>query len=466
MAENFEHFNGFKEDFNKKHGVNFDFDSYAKETRRFRGIMGHMSITGSTAPENIIYRNFLLNLFREATQNRFESRVTKPLDAVAFYQDFDKLIDHYRQHCKENNQTPPTANGGWKESEAIDAMQEKVKDYLPDKADYIVKQYLERKIRLRDIRADLDKIKKTEPLTPEDLSRVMVYTRALQKVKNMHYEQREKQTFIGRALGYFRLRAEKRELKSCDTFLQESKQKIGMQKYEQTGALADADIITGVRSDLTNAKEAAVARELEIEAEAKLTNKDRATKLLQNEELQKKVANEIGDMIKDSKISKTIKDLAINFIQTTSFDRIKDMWDKAGAKGDEMSEADMKEEVAFLLSSVNQNLRMITDMSEKDRFINSQKITDMVLKQFSPIAYNDKYAKFADNYFIKEADNDLVQDRILFKGDINEFMNEVREEFTSNKVKFTVSLGEPEPSVFSPKVNSNDSPVKENNKSF
>lgn len=65
-------------------------------------------------------------------------------------------------------------------------------------------------------------------------------------------------------------------------------------------------------------------------------------------------------------------------------------------------------------------------MGAVDTVVASQKIANMMLITLSPIATDDKYAQYADNYFLKNATPEQLNEVRGFKGNAQEVLNEAR----------------------------------------
>ena len=181
MAGKFESFNGFVEEFNKKHGVNFSFDRYETKLKQTAHMREFFTNEGTVSAADFAYRTVAKELFRETVESLIAKKVNS-VDHTAFLNDFDKLMDHYRAYCEKTGDKKPEKNGGWGNMEMLNELSGKIKDIPSDKSEFIKNSYMKRKIRLRDMRADLESMEKDEKTaTVEELSRAIVYKRALEK---------------------------------------------------------------------------------------------------------------------------------------------------------------------------------------------------------------------------------------------------------------------------------------------
>ena len=79
-------------------------------------------------------------------------------------------------------------------------------------------------------------------------------------------------------------------------------------------------------------------------------------------------------------------------------------------------------------------------MSTAEKLAAAQKITNMMLVTVSPVASDDKYAQYADNYFLKNATIEDVQKLTGINENVQEILNEARFELgLDNKLQMDLS---------------------------
>ena len=234
MAGKFDKYQDALNQFNTRYGVNFNFEKYETAALRMSNLQSFFAVDGRITPENNTYRGAFLNLYRETVENQINKKSDVVVDPAALLTDFDKLMDCYREYSKKNNRKAPSKNGGWKNSaEVAEAMQNRIQDINSDKASFIKDEYLAGRFPLRTMRADLERMRKSDQLSAEALSRAIVYLRALDKVVN-------ERTTWWRVTHWIRNRAEKRDLQAVENFVM-SQRKCGF--YAQAGEMADENVV-------------------------------------------------------------------------------------------------------------------------------------------------------------------------------------------------------------------------------
>ena len=74
---------------------------------------------------------------------------------------------------------------------------------------------------------------------------------------------------------------------------------------------------------------------------------------------------------------------------------------------------------------LNNNIR---EMNVGDKLVAAQRMTDLTLNTFSPVAANPKLARYGDNFAIKSMDDEDIQKITKYSGDVESLMNEVKTE--------------------------------------
>ena len=212
--------------FNEKYNLSFSIEAYETTVLKIKNLKSFFA-AGKEKEENIVYKSTLLNLYRESVENRMANK-TKTLNHIELINDFEKLMDSYRQYCKENNKPAPGKRGGWKSGVALlEDMKKRVSDIKMDKGEHMKDNYLAGKIRLRDMRASVEKMKNSNPISAEELAEALVYSKALKAtVKD--------RSIWWKARHMIRNNAEQRDLKALEEFLN---------SHRGTKAYADAIII-------------------------------------------------------------------------------------------------------------------------------------------------------------------------------------------------------------------------------
>lgn len=250
MVSPFEEYQHFVDEFNIKYGLNFSFEEYETNQLRHHNIANNFynGKKSATTTENNLYRGTLLNLYKEYAVRTFLGRsddseslsnedVKSPSD---FVKDFERLMNTYRDYCKEIGRTSPSKYGGWKSGiEIMNAMKGKVEEIgngensLIDKTEYVKKEYLAGRMPLRKMRADLDNMKSNINPSYEEVSRAIVYLRAIDQV-------RKERSFLAKLnpFNWARIRAEKRDYIAINNFIVREGEKYP-QSYDVAAQRAD-----------------------------------------------------------------------------------------------------------------------------------------------------------------------------------------------------------------------------------
>ena len=105
--------------------------------------------------------------------------------------------------------------------------------------------------------------------------------------------------------------------------------------------------------------------------------------------------------------------------------------------------------------------RSISDPA--DRMVAHQKLQDVLLKNYSPAAFNSEYAKYTDNYYMKNASDKEIQDLtgydIISGGEIIEDAK-VELGIAKERVKFDDSI-DSDVSHVSEKIEEHKAPSKD-----
>lgn len=152
MANKYEAYETSLKRFNNKYKVNFSFEKYASQSLRQKNLSPALQGVRGIGNENRAYRNALLNIYKECVENMMQKKYEsfKPQDLL---KDFENLMDGYRDYCRDKGKRAPESHGGWKKSEAIEAMNKTLSIMDPkNKVDYAERKYWARELRIRDMR--------------------------------------------------------------------------------------------------------------------------------------------------------------------------------------------------------------------------------------------------------------------------------------------------------------------------
>ena len=103
------------------------------------------------------------------------------------------------------------------------------------------------------------------------------------------------------------------------------------------------------------------------------------------------------------------------------------------------------------------------DMSVAEKIVAAQKMVDIMLNIYSPVASDPSLAKFGNNFGVQNINNDSIKELTGYEGDISELMSNVKVELGIEKVEvdFGNEFGE-QANDKSEKVEEHKAPVAEN----
>lgn len=88
-------------------------------------------------------------------------------------------------------------------------------------------------------------------------------------------------------------------------------------------------------------------------------------------------------------------------------------------------QANAKNMFKFVYNHLNNNIHK---MNVGDKLVAAQRMTDLTLNTFSPVAADPKLARYGDNFAIKSMDDEDIQKITQYSGDVESLMNEVKTE--------------------------------------
>ena len=119
--------------------------------------------------------------------------------------------------------------------------------------------------------------------------------------------------------------------------------------------------------------------------------------------------------------------------------------------------------IKFFKATYNMIRNDTPGMSVAEKIVAAQKMTDIMLNTYSPIASNPSLARFGESYAVQKIDNNAIRELTGFEGNVDELMNTVKVELGIGKVKvdFGNEFGEAANDK-SAKVEEHNAPVVEN----
>jgi hypothetical protein len=194
-------------------------------------------------------------------------------------------------------------------------------------------------------------------------------------------------------------------------------------------------------------------------------NKETAEALFEDPNTMKaKFSGVIGDYTPVA----TFKDLGVKMACRLAKQNTMECWDKFNAaKTEEQKQAVLAEhsKVTF----VRMHTHVLQDLSqgktESEKLAMAQKLTDFAMNTYSPVAFNSKYAKYGDNYFIQNADPVVASSDLSSIGSpdaVKKALAEASYELGKGKMSLPLDKEFSEnPSKTSEKIQANNVPAKD-----
>ena len=157
--------------FNEKFNVNFNFKDFEEEQRMIDTFPSEE--TDDISDNDQLYRDTFLDLYVESVENAIFKN-TPLVNHAEFYTEYEKLMANYRKMRLDDELPASTKYAEWASgADIIKDMSEEIKNVIPDKVNFIKEKYPQGKFPLRQMRADIEEIKKSSPPTAEELSRAV-----------------------------------------------------------------------------------------------------------------------------------------------------------------------------------------------------------------------------------------------------------------------------------------------------
>lgn len=154
----------------------------------------------------------------------------KSFDPSELATDFEKLMNHYRDYCNNNDKQAPDVNGGWEGIETMDSMRATLTTIKPEKIKDITNRYISGNLRLRDIRANVRNLTANgiSSVSAEGLAEIMMYRESIQTAV-------ENRPTWWKIIHPFKNNAEQKAVEALDTII----------NFNLENALTAQDIIDG-----------------------------------------------------------------------------------------------------------------------------------------------------------------------------------------------------------------------------
>lgn len=181
MAGKYENYEKGLKRFNDRFKVNFSFEQYDSQSLKDKNRVAPLKGVKGISQENLKYRNAFLNIYKECVGNMMNKKYNN-FNPAELAQEFEKLMNDYRQYCTDNDETAPDVNGGWRDTEAMDDMRSTLNSIRSPKVADATEKYLSGELRVRDVRAYVRRLADNggiRNLGAEELSNIMVYKEAI-----------------------------------------------------------------------------------------------------------------------------------------------------------------------------------------------------------------------------------------------------------------------------------------------
>lgn len=439
MAGDFRNFNDAVAKFNADHGVNFSFEDFEAQQLRKEHMREFFTPDKRISSGNAVYREMLEKLYREAVESAIAKKVNS-VDHSALIRDFDKLMDNYRQYYKDTERSVPDKNGGWKSRiYVVEAMQGKLRGIPNDKSDYMKDKYIKREFRLRDMRADIEGMgKEGKPVTAEELSRAIVYAKALEKTV-------KERSFLWKATHWFQGPAENRDLKAINAFIESHR---NSEIYAKAVEFAGENVVEKANSALEATKKEIKDRELL--RPRRIMNAKEAGERIANKQVTDHVLGQIRNYVKETTTDATSMEATTRWmIHNVGTGIIQNMWrDFENAKKVEEKENVLRTRTMQIFEKVFHGVKMLNGLDVDEQLVATQQITNLLLTQYSPATSDKQFDKYCENYTVSdEKYMDYFMKQTLGVSvekneDLKEIINGIKEAITSEKEKVKVSTDE------------------------
>lgn len=142
----------------------------------------------------------------------------------------------------------------------------------------------------------------------------------------------------------------------------------------------------------------------------KATSAKQGKELFLNKDLSERIKKNISKILDVGKTEELkeghkvvyggLRDNTISFMQSAIREKIEEMWEKFDKANDPAEkEKVLAEGATTLFENVKTRLTFFR-LQEKDKFVVAQKIADMCLNCYSPVASDEKYVQYGKNYYV------------------------------------------------------------------
>ena len=216
--------------------------------------------------------------------------------------------------------------------------------------------------------------------------------------------------------------------------------------YSNAKAFADENVVGEIKSKLDAAKDEIKTKELL--RPRRLTDANQANERMRNPKVNAHVVKHIMGIFKESSSDERNKNILASTIESNCKGTIMKMWSEFEKAQNEQAKENVI--IKYTEQIFNGNLTWVKGIkfnpncSEHEMIVANQRITNLLLKQYSPATSDKAYDKFCDNYLVKDEKfmdgfmrnnfpvNDMTKDQLA------EIMSELKLDL-ENKQKVNIS---------------------------
>ena len=154
---------------------------------------------------------------------------------------------------------------------------------------------------------------------------------------------------------------------------------------------------------------------------------DKFNKLLLDDSTTTAIQNDIHKLLHASKMPSNFLKYQAPAIYNSAIEQIRGIWSSIRGESDEVKEHQVKIGVISLIDNIY-NALSSHNMDTTDRLVATQKIADLMLNKYSPIAFNSDYKEYGDKYFINNATPEQIKDLTNYEGELDNFIEDLKSE--------------------------------------
>lgn len=170
---------------------------------------------------------------------------------------------------------------------------------------------------------------------------------------------------------------------------------------------------------------------------------DKFEKLLIDESTAEAMQKEIHQLLHASKMPPEFIKHQLSAIYGAAIDQIIGIWSSIRGETAVATEYQVKLGAIDLVGNIYNALNM-HNMDTKDRLVAAQKIADLMLNKYSPIAFNGDYKEYGNRYFVNNATPTQIKDLTNYEKDIENLIEDVKNEMEREPLFASVDVNKVE----------------------